>query len=121
MLPLGSEGGFHFRMIWDEELETEMGSKGTDGTARVGKEAEVTSPPPLRESCMEPGPDRADPDTQPDAPACATSCRKARYSICRNTFLPKQSSKKLRRYRTIRATKQKTIYTYFSFSLAKQH
>lgn len=37
MFPLGSEGGFHLRMIWDEELETEMGSNGTDGTAWVGK------------------------------------------------------------------------------------
>lgn len=37
MLPLGSEGGFHLRMIWDEELDTEMGSSGTDGTVRVGK------------------------------------------------------------------------------------
>lgn len=43
MFPLGSEGGFHFRMIWDEELETDIGSNGTDGTARVGKEREVTS------------------------------------------------------------------------------
>lgn len=34
MLPLGSEGGFHFRMIWDEELETEMGSRGTEGSER---------------------------------------------------------------------------------------
>lgn len=37
MLPLGSEGGFHFRMIWDEELETEIGSNGTDGTVWVEK------------------------------------------------------------------------------------
>lgn len=37
MFPLGSEGGFHLRMIWDEELETEMGSNGTDGTVWVGK------------------------------------------------------------------------------------
>lgn len=37
MFPLGSEGGFHFRMIWDEELETDMGSSGTDGTVWVGK------------------------------------------------------------------------------------
>lgn len=43
MFPLGSEGGFHFRMIWDEELETDIGSNGTDGTAWVGKETEVTS------------------------------------------------------------------------------
>lgn len=35
MLPLGSEGGFHFRMIWDEELETEMGSRGTEGSGEV--------------------------------------------------------------------------------------
>lgn len=32
MLPLGSEGGFHFRIIWDDELETEMGSRGTEGS-----------------------------------------------------------------------------------------
>lgn len=44
MLPLGSEGGFHFRMIWDEELETEMGSKGTDGTAREEKRQNHVSP-----------------------------------------------------------------------------
>lgn len=43
MFPLGSEGGFHFRMICDEELETDIGSNGTDGTVRVGKETEVTS------------------------------------------------------------------------------
>ena len=43
MFPLGSEGGFHFRMIWDEELETDIGSNGTEGTAWVGKETEVTS------------------------------------------------------------------------------
>lgn len=40
MLPLGSEGGFHFRIIWDEELETEMGSRGTEGS---GKEKENRS------------------------------------------------------------------------------
>ena len=34
MLPLGSEGGFHFRIIWDEELDTEMGSRGTEGSAK---------------------------------------------------------------------------------------
>lgn len=34
ILPLGSEGGFHFRIIWDEELETEMGSRGTEGSAK---------------------------------------------------------------------------------------
>lgn len=43
MFPLGSEGGFHFRMIWDEELETDIGSNGTDGTA--WEEAEVTALP----------------------------------------------------------------------------
>jgi hypothetical protein len=31
---LGSEGGFHFKRIWDEELETEMGSRGTEGSAK---------------------------------------------------------------------------------------
>lgn len=34
MLPLGSEGGFHFRIIWDEEFETEIGSRGTEGSAK---------------------------------------------------------------------------------------
>lgn len=43
MFPLGSEGGFHFRMIWDEELETDIGSNGTEGTVR--EEAEVTALP----------------------------------------------------------------------------
>lgn len=32
MLPLGSLGGFHLRMIWEEELDEEMGSSGTDGS-----------------------------------------------------------------------------------------
>lgn len=32
MFPLGSLGGFHLRMIWDEELDEEMGSSGTDGS-----------------------------------------------------------------------------------------
>lgn len=39
MLPLGSLGGFHLRMIWEEELEEEMGSSGTDGSG--GKITEV--------------------------------------------------------------------------------
>lgn len=43
MFPLGSDGGFHFRIIWDEELETDIGSNGTDGTGWVGKRQEVTS------------------------------------------------------------------------------
>ena len=34
MLPLGSEGGFHFKIIWDDELDTEIGSRGTEGSAR---------------------------------------------------------------------------------------
>lgn len=34
ILPLGSEGGFHFRIIWDEEFETEIGSRGTEGSAK---------------------------------------------------------------------------------------
>lgn len=32
MFPLGSFGGFHLRMIWDEELDEEMGSRGTEGS-----------------------------------------------------------------------------------------
>lgn len=31
MFLLGLEGGFYFRIIWDEELETEMGFRGIDG------------------------------------------------------------------------------------------
>lgn len=34
MLPLGSVGGFHFKMIWEEELDTDIGSSGTEGTGR---------------------------------------------------------------------------------------
>lgn len=32
MLPLGLVGGFHLRMIWEDELEEEMGSRGTEGS-----------------------------------------------------------------------------------------
>ncbi len=32
MLPLGSLGGFHLRMICEEELDEEMGSNGTEGS-----------------------------------------------------------------------------------------
>lgn len=35
MLPLGSLGDFHFRMICEEELEEEMGSKGTEGSEKT--------------------------------------------------------------------------------------
>lgn len=35
MFPLGSLGGFHFRMIWEEELDEEMGSKGTEGSGKT--------------------------------------------------------------------------------------
>lgn len=35
MLPLGSLGGFHFRMIWEEELDEEMGSSGTEGSGET--------------------------------------------------------------------------------------
>lgn len=37
MLPLGSLGGFHLRIICDEELDEEMGSSGTEGSAETLK------------------------------------------------------------------------------------
>lgn len=37
MLPLGSFGGFHLRIICDEELDEEIGSSGTEGSAETLK------------------------------------------------------------------------------------
>ena len=37
MLPLGSLGGFHLRMIWEEELDEEMGSSGTEGSGETSQ------------------------------------------------------------------------------------
>ncbi len=34
MFPFGSLGGFHFRMIWDEEFDEDIGSKGTEGSKK---------------------------------------------------------------------------------------
>lgn len=31
---MGREGGFHFTISWDEELDAEITSKGMDGTGR---------------------------------------------------------------------------------------
>lgn len=41
MLPLGLVGGFHFRMIWDEELEEDIGSRGTEGSERTGENSKT--------------------------------------------------------------------------------
>ncbi len=43
MLPLGSEGGFHLRMISAEELDQEMGSSGTEGSVTHQKQSRTTS------------------------------------------------------------------------------
>lgn len=43
MLPLGLVGGFHLRMIWEDELEEEMGSRGTEGSEEdEGRKREVS-------------------------------------------------------------------------------
>lgn len=39
MFPFGSLGGFHFRMIWDEEFDEDMGSRGTEGSEKQQQKA----------------------------------------------------------------------------------
>lgn len=43
MLPLGSLGGFHLRMIWEEELDEEMGSSGTEGSEETSQKCLASS------------------------------------------------------------------------------
>lgn len=43
MLPLGSLGGFHLRMIWEEAFDEEMGSRGTEGSGETTKKGSKTS------------------------------------------------------------------------------
>lgn len=43
MLPLGSLGGFHLRMIWEEELDEEMGSSGTEGSGETSQKGLTSS------------------------------------------------------------------------------
>lgn len=42
MLPLGSLGGFHFRIIWEEELDEELGSSGTEGSVVTSQEEKTS-------------------------------------------------------------------------------
>jgi len=41
---LGREGGFHFTINWEEELDAEITSKGMDGTGREKENESILNP-----------------------------------------------------------------------------